>query len=58
MTGNLNPPGEVFVAVRIREKVESIKLKVESKSENIIEARKEMKEQVVEKAMKMIADNL
>jgi len=58
VTGNLNPPGEVFVAVRIREKVESIKLKVESKSENIIEARKEMKEQVVEKAMKMIADNL
>lgn len=46
------------MAVRIREKVESIKLKVESKSENIIEARKEMKEQVVEKAMEMIADNL
>ena len=31
ITGNMNDPAEVFVAVRIENKVESVKLKVESK---------------------------
>ena len=54
VTGNLNYPRKVFVAVRVGKKVESIKFKVESKNKNKIKARKEMKEQVVEKVVEMI----
>ena len=56
VTGNL--PGKVFLAVRVGEKVESIKFKVESKNKNKIEARKEMKEQVVEKVVELIIENI
>lgn len=56
VTGNL--PGEVWVAVRIGKKVESIKLKVKSKDKNKIKARKKMKEIIVEKVVDLIIDNL
>ncbi len=56
VTGNL--PGEVFIAVRIENQVESKKFKVESKNGNKIEARIEMKEQVVKRVVEMINDNL
>lgn len=55
VTGNL--PGEVWVAVRIDKKVESVKLKVESRNKNKIEGRKEMKEIIVEKVVEMIISN-
>ena len=58
VTGNLNDPGEVFVAVRIENKVESRKFKVESKEKNEIKARKEMKKKVVEKVVEMINENI
>lgn len=58
VTGNLSFPREVFVALRVGEKVESIKFKVESKNKNKIEARKEMKEQVVERVVGMIIENI
>ncbi len=58
VTGNLNYPGEVFVAVRIENKVESRKLKVKSKDKNKIKARKKMKEIIVEKVVDLIIDNL
>jgi len=58
VTGNLNFPGEVFVAVRINKKVESIKLKVESKNEDKIEARKEMKREVVERVVLILSNSL
>ena len=54
ITGNL--PGEVFVAVRIERKVESIKLKVESKNKN--KARVEMKEVVLKRVVEMITENV
>ena len=54
VTGNL--PGEVFIAVRIEKRVKSKKFKVESKNKNKIEARIEMKEQVVEKVVGMITE--
>ena len=56
VTGNL--PGKVFVAVRVGEKVESIKFKVESKNKDKVEARKEMKEVVVERVINMIIDGI
>jgi len=56
ITGNL--PGEVWVAVRIDKKIESVTLKVESRNKNKIEARKEMKEMVVEKVIEMITTGL
>jgi len=56
VTGNL--PGEIFVAVRIENKIESIKLKIENKNKNKTEARKEMKRTVMEKVIEMIIDNL
>ena len=56
ITGNL--PGEIFVVVRIEDQVKSIKFKAESKNKNKIEARKEMKEMVVEKVIDMIIDGL
>ena len=56
VTGNF--PGEVYIAVRIGKKIESIKFKVESKNKNKIKARKEMKEQVVEKVVGMIIENI
>ena len=58
ITGNMNDPAEVFVAVRIDKQVESIKLKVESRNENKIEERKEKKMKVVERVVEMINDNL
>ena len=67
VTGNFNLPREVFVAVRVKNQVKSIKLKVKSKptlsrlrrvEENEIEARKERKMKVVEKVVEMIIDNL
>jgi nicotinamide-nucleotide amidase len=56
VTGNF--PGEVFVAVRIKDQVKSIKLKVESEKENIIEARKEMKREVVERVLEILSNSL
>lgn len=58
ITGNMNDPAEVFVAVRIGDKVESKKLKVESPSKNEVKARKEKKMKVVERVIGMISDNL
>lgn len=56
VTGNL--PGKVYVAVRIGEKIENRKLDVESKYKNKIEARKEMKEMVLENVVEMIIDGI
>lgn len=56
ITGNL--PGEVFVVVRVKEKIKSEKLVVESEDKNKVEARKEMKEEVVSKAVEMIIDSI
>jgi PncC family amidohydrolase len=58
VTGNMNNPAEVFVAVRVGDKVKSKKLKVESKNKNEIMARKEKKMKVVERVVEMIDDNL
>ena len=58
ITGNMNDPVEVFVAVRIDKRVESIKLKVESKNKNKIEARKEKKMKVVERVVERINEKL
>ena len=58
VTGNMNDPAEVFVAVRIEKKIWSEKFLVGSKNKNEIEARKEKKIKVVEKVMEMIIDNL
>jgi PncC family amidohydrolase len=65
ITGNMNEPAEVFVAVRVGNKVEIRKLKVEShacrqagKVKNEIEARKEKKMKVVERVVDLINDNL
>jgi PncC family amidohydrolase len=58
VTGNMNDPAEAFVAVRVRDKVESKKLKVESEDKNEIKARKEKKMMVVERVVEMISDNL
>ncbi len=56
ITGNL--PGEVFVAIRIENKVESRKFKVESENENKIEARKEMKREIVKGVVEMVYHSL
>jgi len=58
VTGNLNFPEEVFVGLRVKDQVKSIKFKVQSKNKNETEARKEKKEQVVERVVEMITDNL
>jgi len=58
ITGNMNDPAEVFVAVRVGNKVESKKLKVESKDKNEFEARKEKKMKVVERVVDLIIDNI
>jgi PncC family amidohydrolase len=58
VTGNMNDPAEVFVAVRIGEKILSEKILVESRNEDEIGARKEKKIKVVEKVIGMISDNL
>ena len=66
VTGNL--PGNVFVAVRIETNVESRKLKVESNNKDKIEdrlgelrrveARIQMKKQVVERVIEMLIENI
>jgi len=56
VTGNL--PGEVWVAVRIEKKNWSEKFFVKSDLLDGVKARKEMKNQVVEKVVEMISDNL
>jgi len=65
ITGNMNDPAEVFVAVRIEEKIWSEKILIEShacrqagKNKNEIKARKEKKVKVVERVVEMISDNL
>jgi nicotinamide-nucleotide amidase len=58
ITGKMNDPAEVFVAIRIENKVESRKFKVESKNKNEIKAREEKKMKVVERVVEMIIDNL
>ncbi len=58
VTGNMNDPAEVFVAVRLEEKIWSEKIRVSSKNKNEIEARKEKKMKVVERVVEMISDNL
>ena len=47
VTGSFNLPREVFVAVRVKEKIVSEKFLVESDSKDEVEARKEMKNQIV-----------
>mgnify|MGYP000896132043 CR=1 FL=1 len=58
VTGNL--PGEVFVAVRIKNKIilDSLKTKSTLGKTYRIKARIEMKKQVVEKVIKLIIDNI
>jgi len=56
VTGNL--PGEVFVALRIKDKIVSEKVKVESDLKDKIKARIEMKREVVEMIWKMVAESL
>lgn len=58
ITGNFNLPREVFIAVRIKNKIESEKIKVESLLTDEIEARKEMKREVVERVLKMLTEKL
>ncbi len=65
VTGNLNFPGEVFVAVRIENDITSEKLNIEKtmkRSPSLwlrpTEARKEMKRRVVERVVEMIASEL
>ena len=65
VTGNMNDPAEVFVAIRIEEKIWSEKILVESHAcrqaggnKNEITARKEKKMKVVERVVEMISDNL
>ena len=58
VTGNFNLPREVFVAVRVKEKIVSEKILVESDLKDEVEARKEMKNQIVERVVEMISDNL
>jgi nicotinamide-nucleotide amidase len=54
VTGNMNDPAEVFVAVRIKDQVKSIKFKIKSKNKDKIKARKEKKIKVVEKVIEMV----
>jgi PncC family amidohydrolase len=74
VTGNMNDPAEVFVAVRIKDQVKSIKVSFANNPthkatelprateylnmKNKIEVRKEKKNQVVEKVADMIIDGL
>jgi PncC family amidohydrolase len=62
VTGNMNDPAEVFVAVRIgsakQNKIVSEKIVVKSKNKDEVEARKEKKRMVVKKVVEMIIDNL
>jgi PncC family amidohydrolase len=58
VTGNMNDPAEVFVAVRVEEKIWSEKIRVSSKNKNEIEARKAKKMKVVKRIVEMITDNL
>jgi len=54
VTGNFNFPGEVFVAVRIQDKIGSEKIKVKNFLKDKIKAREEMKREVVERVVEMI----
>jgi len=54
VTGNLNFPGVVYIAVRIEDKVLQSRMVLKSELKNKIEARKEMKREVVERVWKMI----
>ena len=58
VTGHL--PGEVLVAVRIENKIKSEKIIVKPTSSRLrrVEARKEMKREVVERVMKMVNQNI
>lgn len=56
ITGNL--PGEVFMAVRVEDQVKDTKLKAGSGEKNEIEARRKMKDGIVEKVIEMINDNI
>lgn len=58
ITGNMNEPAEVFVAVRVEEEIWSEEIRVSSKNKNEIEARKEKKMKVVERVVDLINDNL
>ncbi len=58
VTGNMNNPAEVFVAVRVEKKIWSGKILVESSSKSEIEARKEKKMKVVERILEMIIENI
>lgn len=49
-------PGEVFVAVRIQDKIRSEKIKVESFLKDKIKARKEMKKEVVGRVVEIMKE--
>lgn len=63
VTGNMNDPAEVFVVVRVENKVESRKVSFAKASEHLdikakIEDRKEKKMKVVERVVEMINERL
>ena len=56
VTGNL--PGMVYVVVRIKNEIKSKNIEAKSVLENGVEARKEMKREVVEKVWEMVIEEL
>ncbi len=56
VTGNL--PGQVYIAVKVQEKIFGRKIKIENGDEDKIEGRKEMKKIVLENVVDMIIDGL
>jgi len=56
VTGNL--PGMVYMAVRIKNEIKSKNIEAKSVLENGVEARKEMKREVVEKVWEMVIEEL
>ena len=58
ITGNFNFPREVFIAIRVKDKIVSEKINVESLLTDEIEARKEMKREVVGRVLKMLSNCL
>lgn len=58
VTGNMNDPAEVFVALRVGNKILSDKILVESNHKSEIKSRKEKKMQVVERILEIIIENI
>jgi len=55
VTGNL--PGKVFISVRVKDKIISEMLEINSKLKNKIEARMKMKKEVVKKIVEIIIES-